>query len=171
MPNEIDTPAANASDRELALWMLEKMKDSAEFLRVIKAARKAGTPDVLDEPDYVERHKGRLKRLYQSDAADETPMSSATAAKIDALVKRDLLSSREELIEKAIGAYLERHPKGLEGLPAEWASTIDAARAEIEGRTSGNFDPGFTADLAAAAREEIVRANERAQARDRSRGE
>lgn len=170
MASDLAQPAANASDRELALWMLEKMKDSAEFLRVIQAARRGGAPDVLDEPEYVEHHQGRLKRLYQSDASDEAPMTSVTAATIDALLKRDLLSSREELIEKAIAAYLARHPKGLEGLPSEWATTVEAARAEIEGRTSGAFEPSFTGELAAAAREEIARNNEHAKGRDRDRG-
>lgn len=157
MPNEIETPWADASDRELALWILEKMQDSANFLGVIKAARVKGRCDVLDGPDYVERHQGRLKRLHQSDGGDDMPVSPAVAAKIDALVKRDLLSSREELIEKAIAAYLERHPRGLEELPADWQPTIEAARAEIEGRTSGHFEAGFTAELAAAAREELAR--------------
>ena len=162
-------PAANANDRDLALWMLERMRDSERFLGVIKAARVAGRRDVLDDPAYVARHGDRLKKLYQSDDEDEAPVSSATAAKIDALVKRDLLSSREELLEKALAAYLERHPKGLEGLPADWQTTFAAARAEIEGRTSGVFEPGFTAGLAKAARAEIARQTEAAVVKDRGR--
>ncbi|MBS0243975.1 MAG: hypothetical protein JSS20_17515 [Proteobacteria bacterium] len=165
MPNEIETPRADASERELALWMLEKMRNSVEFLGVLKGARIKGQRDILDEPDYIQRQQQRLKRLHQADSEDVLPVSSSVAARIDALVKRDLLSSREEFIEKAIGAYLDRHPRGREELPAEWQSTIEAARAEIEGRTSGNFEPGFTAELAAAAREELARQLEASLAR------
>lgn len=167
--NSQRVPEVGASDTELALWMLDRMRDSEEFLGVIKAARVAGRRDVLDSEDYIERHKGRLKKLYQSDDEDETPISSSTAAKIEAVMKRDLLSSREELIEKAMAAYLEQHPRGMEGVPADWRSTFEAARAEVEGRTSGAFEPGFTASLASAAREELVRLNETVKERDSGR--
>ena len=66
-----DHPHRDTPDKALALWMLDRMRDSEEFLGVIQAARKAGRPDVLDEPDYVARHKGRLAKLYQSDEDDE----------------------------------------------------------------------------------------------------
>jgi hypothetical protein len=150
-------PSTDASDQELALWMLDRMQDSEKFLAVIKAARVAGKRDVLDSSDYVETHQTRLKKFYQSDTEEDAPMSSSTAARIEALMKRDLLSSKEELLEKALAAYLEQHPSGRDGLPAEWASTFSAARDEIEGRTSGAFEPGFTAGLAASAREALAR--------------
>lgn len=158
------------SDKELALWMLDKMRDSEKFLGVLKAARAAGEPDVLDTPDYVARHKGRLAKLYQSDGEETTDMPASTAAAIDQLVDRDLLSSREELIEKALAAYLDRHPKGRKGLPADWQSTFDLARDEIEGRTKGAFHKGFVAELAAAARTELDRQAEAAKAREHGRG-
>lgn len=157
MANNQPLPMSSASDQELALWMLDRMQDSESFLAVIKAARVGGKRDVLDSPDYVEKHQGRLKKLYQSDTEDDAPMSSSTAAKIEALMNRDLLSSKEELLEKALAAYLEQHPAGRDGLPADWASTFEAARAEVEGRTTGAFEPGFTAGLAASAREELER--------------
>jgi hypothetical protein len=147
----------NKSDQELALWMLERMRDSEEFLGVIRAARTNGTRDVLDTPDYVTRHKGRLKKLYQSDSDDTEETPASVAGVIDEIVARDMLSSREELLEKALAAYIAKHPRGAEGLPIEWQTTFDAARAEIEGRTSGAFEPGFTASLAAAARQELER--------------
>ncbi len=165
MPNSssplphIDTP-----DRELALWMLERMRDSEEFLGVLQKARKAGTRDVLDTPDYVARHKARLSKLYKSDTEDDVEISATTVAKIEMLMARDMLSSPEEFIEKALAAYIEKHPRGAEGLTNDWKTTFDAARAEIEGRTSGAFEPGFTAGLAASAREELAR-----QANDRTR--
>ena len=106
-------------------------------------------------PDYVARHKGRLKKLYQSDDSDTEEVPPALASLIDEIVERDMLSSREDLLEKALKAYLDSHPKGAEGLPAEWQTTFDAARAEIEGKTQGAFEPGFVAGLAAAARKEM----------------
>jgi len=156
----------NKSDQELALWMLERMRDSEEFLGVIRAARTAGARDVLDAPDYVARHKGRLKPLYQSDDSDTEEAPAALASLIDEIVARDMLSSREELLEKALKAYLDTHPKGAEGLPAEWQTTFEAARAEIEGKTSGAFEPGFVAGLADAARHEIALQAARGQSRD-----
>ncbi|MGL1622414.1 hypothetical protein ACSTG8_23420, partial [Vibrio parahaemolyticus] len=70
----------NKSDRELALWMLERVRDSEEFLGVIKAARTAGSRDVLDTPEYVARHRGRLKPLYQSDDSDTEEAPAALAS-------------------------------------------------------------------------------------------
>lgn len=158
------------SEKELALWMLDRMRDSEEFLAVLHAARTAGRPDVLDTPDYVARHKRRLKKLYQSDDEEAVEVPASLATKIEALVKRDGLSSAEELLEKALAAYLERHPKGLEGLPAE-LTTFELARAEIEGRTAGAFSPGFTATLAAAARSELDRQATADKAREAARSE
>lgn len=158
------------SDQELALWMLEKMRDSEVFLGVLNAARTAGAPDVLDTPEYVARHRDRLKKLYQGEADEDTAVSAGTAASVDELVKRDLLSSREELIEKALAAYLDQHPKGRDGLPQDWQSTFELARAEIEGRTKGAFHSGFVAELAQAARTEMQRQAEAGKSRDRGRG-
>lgn len=154
------------SDQELALWMLERMRDSEEFLGVIRAARTAGKRDVLDMPGYVARHQGRLKKLYQSDSDDTEETPAALASLIDEIIARDMLSGREELLEKALKAYLDSHPRGAEGLPAEWQTTFDAARAEIEGTTHGAFEPGFVAGLAATARKEMEQ--QAALERDRS---
>jgi hypothetical protein len=169
MASDAPLNPGNKSDQELALWMLERMRDSEEFLGVIRAARTAGKRDVLDMPDYVARHKGRLKKLYQSDSDDTEEVPPALAGLIDEIVERDMLSSREDLLEKALKAYLDSHPKGAEGLPAEWQTTFDAARAEIEGKTQGAFEPGFVAGLAAAARREIELQAERNQSRGNSR--
>jgi hypothetical protein len=158
------------SDSDLALWMLERMKDSDEFLGTLRAARIAGKRDLLDEPRYVDRHKGKLKKLYQSDDEETVDTPTSLAGAIDEIAARDLLSSREELIEKAILAYIDAHPKGAEGLPAGWQTTFDAARAEIEGRASGAFQPGFVASLAAAARLELTRQADRERDTGRERG-
>jgi hypothetical protein len=149
--------------------MLERVKDSDEFLGTLRAARIAGKRDLLDEPRYVDRHKSKLKKLYQSDDEETVDAPPSLAGAIDEIAARDLLSSREELIEKALLAYIDAHPKGAEGLPTGWQTTFDAARAEIEGRTSGAFEPGFVADLAAAARREMAR--ERTADQQRIRGE
>ena len=156
------------ADKDLALWLLQRMRDSEEFLGVLRKARTAGTRDVLDTPDYVARHKGRLAKLYQSDTEDDVAVAPSTVAKIEVLMQRDMLSSPEEFIEKAIAAYIEAHPRGAEGLPKDWQSTFEAARAEIEGQTSGAFEPGFTAGLAASARQELGR---RAAEQSMSRGQ
>ena len=71
----------NKSDQELALWMLVRMRDSEEFLGVIRAARTAGKRDLLDMPDYVARYKGRLKKLYQSGSDDTEEVPPALAAR------------------------------------------------------------------------------------------
>ena len=153
-----DHPHRDMPDQALALWMLSRMRDSEEFLGVIQAARKTGRPDVLDEPDYVARHKGRLAKLYQSDDDEDTvDAPPSLAAKIDAVMRRDMISSVEELLEKALAAYIDKHPSKNEGLPKNWQTTFDVARAEIEGKTSGAFEPGFVAGLAASAREELDR--------------
>ena len=153
--NSTSLPHKDMADQELALWMLERMRDSEEFLGIILKARIAGATDVLDTPDYVGRHKQRLRKLYQSDTEGEVSTTATTAAKIEALMKRDMLSSPEEFLEKALAAYIEKH--GQDGLPKNWQTTVAAARAEIEGKTSGAFDPGFTACLATAAREELTK--------------
>ena len=57
--NHTTAPTADASDQVLALWMLERMRDSERFLGVIKAARVGGQREVLDTPDSIERHQDR----------------------------------------------------------------------------------------------------------------
>ena len=162
----MDMPRADATDKDLALWMLARMRDSETVIGVIKAARGAGRRDVLDSPEYVTRHTARLKKLYQADSEDDTPVSASTAAKIEAVMKRDLLSSREELIEKAIASYIAQHPDGALGLPVGWQTTFDAARDEIEGRTAGAFEPDFAGSLAATARQDMTREAEVTVTRD-----
>jgi hypothetical protein len=153
--NPTPLPHQHKGDKELALWMLERMQDSEEFLGVIQKARIAGTPDVLDTPGYVERHKQRLRKLYQSDTEGDVSTSVSTVAKLEMLMQRDMLSSPEEFVEKALAAYIERH--GSDGLPKEWQSTFAAARDEVEGKSNGAFEPGFAAGLAASAREDLAR--------------
>lgn len=167
-----DQPAAHAgqSDRDLALWMLDKMRDSEEFLGVLRAARMAGKTDILDTPDYVARHKGRLKKLYQGEGDDTVDVPSSLAGEVEAVANRDLISSREELFEKMLRAYIDQHPKGAEGLPPEWQTTFEQARAEIEGRTSGAFEPGFVERLAQAARQELAREASQSLGRGADRG-
>jgi hypothetical protein len=165
-----DLPKAGAADKELALWMLERMRLSEETLGVIRAARSAGGTDVLDTPGYVAQHTKRLAPLFQGADEEVIDAPISMVALIEKLAERDLLSSPEEFIEKALAAYIAKHPKGDTDLPPNWQSTVDAARAEVEGRTSGAFRPDFTAELATAARAEIARRNglEKGSARDRS---
>ena len=54
------------SERQLALWMLEKMKDSEEFLGVLGSARAEGLPHFLDTPDIRALHTDRLRRRRRS---------------------------------------------------------------------------------------------------------
>jgi hypothetical protein len=155
--NSSGRPKADASDKELALWMLERMRASEGFLGVIRDARSAGGTDILDTPDYVARHKARLAPLYQGADVESFEASDTVVTLLEKLGARDLASCNEELLEKALAAYIAKHPKGGEGLPSDWPSTFDAARAEIEGRTKGVFKQGFTAELAASARAEMAR--------------
>jgi hypothetical protein len=153
------------TDKELALWMLDHMADSDEFLGVLRKARVAGKRDILDTPDYIAKHKARLLKLHKSDSEEDTDITTAAAAWIDALVKRDLLSSREEFLDKAIAAYVEKY--GADHLPGAEKSLVEAARDEIEGRTSGAFDAGFVDKLANAAREEMAQVAERGKSQSR----
>ena len=157
------TSPGGKTDMELALWMLDRMADSDEFLGELRKARAAGKRDILDTPAYIARHKARLLKLHKSGSEEDTDITTSAAAWIDALVERDLLSSREEFLDKAIEAYVEKY--GADRLPDADKSMVTAARDEIEGRTSGAFEAGFVAKLAGAAREEIER-----QANDRSKG-
>lgn len=159
-------PPSGSSDKVLALWIIDRMADSEEFLGVLRKARAGGKRDILDTPEYIAKHKGRLAKLHQSDSEEDVETTTVTSAWIDALVARDLLSSREEFIDKAIAAYVEKY--GADGLPGADKSMVAAARDEIEGRTSGAFEPGFTGKLAEAAREELARQTDRA--RDNERG-
>jgi hypothetical protein len=105
----------------------------------------------------VALHTKRMAPLHQGAREEliETPFE--VAGLIDKLAERALLSGREDLIAKALAAYLKAHPKDDAGLPKNWQSTVDLARAEIEGKTSGAFEPGFVIDLATAARSELAR--------------
>lgn len=114
-------------------------------------------------------HTEHLKKLHQGEEEEVVEVPASIAGTIVALVERDLLSGPEELLEKALAAYIERtHDRGV---PRDWQPTIELARAEIEGRTSGKFHPGFVAELAGAAREEMSRQAGREQDRGRDRGD
>ena len=157
MPNNSsDLPKAGATDQELALWMLERMRHSETELAQIRAARSAGGRDLLDTPQYVAKHATRLAPLYRGADEEMIEAPASMVAMIEALAKRDLLSCPEEFIEKALAAYIAKHPNGDTDLPMNWQSTVDSARAEIEGVTSGAFKPGFMAELVTAARVEIA---------------
>jgi hypothetical protein len=168
MSNDPTTmPSKGLPDRELALWMLDRMQDSEAFLAEIQAARVKGRPDILDTPDYVALHKSRLKKLYQGgDDGEYAEVPPALIGKIDAIIERDMMTSVEEFLEKAIAAYVEKHPMKTQDLPHEWETTFQAARAEVEGRTNGAFEPDFTAVLATSARAEIDRRHEVERGRD-----
>lgn len=168
MANNAAMNPSDKSDQQLALWLLERMKNSEEFLAEVQAARQSGSRDVLDSPDLISRHTTRLKKLYQSDSDDTEEAPAALAALIDEIVARDMLSSREELLEKALKGYIDNHPLQSQGLPADWQTTLDAARAEIEGKTHGAFEPGFVAGLADAARREIAQEAARERAKQKS---
>lgn len=166
MPNKIDeAPDRNMPDRVLALWMLGRMRDSEEFIGVIQAARRTGKRDVLDEPEYVAFHNDRRKKLYQDGDDDIVDLPAGVVAKIKAIMDRDAISSVEEFIEKAIGAYLAQHPLKSAGLTLDWQTTFDLAQSEIEGRVTGAFQPGFVAGLAASARAVLDRQDQQEQER------
>jgi hypothetical protein len=46
------------SDRELALWMLERIRDSEAFLAVLRQARRSGKRHVLDHDEDIPPHMG-----------------------------------------------------------------------------------------------------------------
>ena len=159
---------APRSDRELALWMLNEMRDSEAFLSMLRAARRKGRRDILDTPDDLEPHVKRLAQLF--DGTEDASVGDAPprlGSVIEEVMTRDLLSGREEFLEKALAAYIEQHPRGSEGLPNEWQTTLEAARAEIEGRTTDAFEPGFVASIAAAARQELALQAERERGAER----
>lgn len=134
---------------------------------MLRAARREGRRDILDTRADYAPHRKRLSKLFQGDEdASVSDAPPALIGVIEEVIARDLMSGRAEFLEKALAAYLEQHPKGSQGLPAEWQTTIEAARAEIEGRTSGAFEPGFVQKLAAAARHEIQQEAERTSGRD-----
>ena len=159
------------SDRELALWMLERMRESDKFLEVIRAARSAGVPHLLDKADTTSMHTGALALLYQGDTDVALDTSSPVAAAMDKAKARYLLSCDEELLEKALAAFLAAHPKIAEGVPSDWPATFNQAKDEIEGRTSGVFKTGFVAELAAAARLELARSAGVDKSRGAERGQ
>lgn len=157
MASKDELPGADASERELALWMLDRMADSERFLADIRAARVGQAPDVMDTPEFVGKHKARLAPLYQGGTAEQVELSDEVVAMMAILAERDVRAGREDVIEKALLAYLEENPKGGEGLPKFEPSTVELARAEVEGRVQGAFREGFVAELAGAARVEIAR--------------
>ena len=158
------------SDKELALWMLDRMRDSDEFLGVIRAARSAGEPHILDTPEIAAQHTSRLAPLYQGDTEVALEASDAVLAAMEKVKARNLLSCDEELLEKALAAFLASHPKIGEGVPSDWPATFDLAKDEIEGRTSGAFKVGFVAELATAARVELARSASAEASRQSGRG-
>lgn len=156
------------SDRQLALWMLSRMQESAGFIDVLRKARAKGKRHALDQAQYRALHLSRVRKLHTGDDDEVVEVPPALAAKMEALIERDLLSGPEELLEKAIEAYVER--TGQRALPLERAATFAMARDEIEGKTSGVFHKGFVADLAGSAREEMARDAEALRARESERG-
>jgi hypothetical protein len=167
MPKNL-TVGDGMSERDLALWMLDQMQDSDRFLGILRRARASGKRHQLDKPEIRALHLPTLRKLHQCDDEETVEVPVTLAAKIAALVERDLLSGPEELIEKALVVYIER--TGSRELPDYKQPTLDLARAEIEGRTTGMFHAGFVAGLASIAREEMARNAERDRERDAGRG-
>ncbi|NDC59351.1 MAG: SgcJ/EcaC family oxidoreductase, partial [Alphaproteobacteria bacterium] len=107
------------------------------------------------EPTFVvARHASRVKRLYQDSEEGEVGVPVSVAAAIDAATARDVLSCREELVEKAIAAYLQAHPRGTEGLPKDWQTTLALAEQQIEGQVKDAFRDNFVGELAQSERAE-----------------
>lgn len=149
--------------------MASKLANSQGSLAIIRDARAAGKRDVLDSPAYVAKHRQRLSSLYRGDAERSVSLPVPIAKVIEAIMSRDLLSSPEELLEKALGAYLDQHPRGREGVAVDWQTTLAAARAEIEAGTTERFGPGFAGRLAEAERaEQQQRAVEHERANERA---
>ncbi len=162
-------PRRDAGDKELALWMLERMRHSESFLEDIRAARSAGDTDILDRPEYVAQHRKRLAHLYQGGDEKLVEISEDTADRLQLIATQGLLSCDEHVLEKALASFLAANPKIAATVPADWPTTLDAAKAEVEGRTKGRFRASFTADLATAARSELDRRAEAERARDHGR--
>lgn len=159
-----ESGASAMTEQQLALWMLDRMQNSAEFIDVLRKARVDGAPHFLDSPDLVEPHLEQLRKLHEGDDEEVVDLPPTVIGKLAALMERDLLSGPEEFMEKALAAYIER--SGDRSLQPPIEPTIEMARAEIEGRTTGMFDKGFVAGLAQEAREELAREAER----ERDRG-
>jgi hypothetical protein len=152
----------------MALWMLERMQESETFLADVRAARADGSHDPLDRPEFVEPHREQLRKLFaDGDDDDAVDVPAGTAAKLEALAARDLRSGPEDVIEKALAAFLEKNPNLARDVGVLEPTTVELARAEIEGRISGAFRPGFMADLAGAARAKMAREREE---REQDRG-
>lgn len=167
MTHSADAKGPARSDKELALWMLDRIDASEKLL----AARRSGSP--AEQPDDRNSAFDRrvLETLYRGPDAEDQRLPAALVGIMDAIGNRDLLAGREEVIEKALAAYISRHPNGNDGLPTAWQTTIAAARAEVEGRTTGNFAPNFVATLAKAARDEMVmEANRERSSNERDSG-
>lgn len=162
-------PHKGASDKELALWLLERMRHSESFLEDIRTARSAGDTDILDRPEYIAQHRMRLAHLYQGGDEKLVEISEDTADRLQLIATQGLLSCDEQVLEKALASFLAANPKIAATVPADWPTTLDAAKAEVEGRTKGRFRASFTADLATAARSELDRRAEAERARDHGR--
>ena len=167
MPRKI----TEQNDKVLALAMLAKIARSETLLSDICTARFAGRRDPLDSPDVVARHASRVKRLYQDSEEGEVGVPVSVAAAIDAATARDVLSCREELVEKAIAAYLQAHPRGTEGLPKDWQTTLALAEQQIEGQVKDAFRDNFVGELAQSERAERDQQKDRSRSNDRGRGE
>ena len=159
-----------SEEQTLALWMIERMRGSEEFLNLIRQQRVAGSPDGLDTPENIARHAERVAPLYRGESGEALDVPEKLAAAMAAVGMRDLLSCPEEMIEKAIAAYLKQHPSGEDDLPTGWKSTFALAEAEVRGEVRGQFAPNFVAALADRAREEQQRmglAQDRSQTLER----
>lgn len=158
------------SQKALALAALDRIGESERELSDIRAraARGEGRPGLEAPP-----HLDRVQALYQSETVEMVELPATMVAMMDQLAARDLLSCREEFIEKALAAYIAEHPRGTEDLPKDWQTTVASARDEVEGRTQGAFGPGFTAALAAVEQREQHRqgsGRDTARGRDDGRG-
>ena len=159
------------SERELALWLLGRIEESDAVLERIRASRRASRPEMLDDPDLVAHLRRQVSHLFQGGDETTEELPAALAGLMEGLGARDALSSREELLEKALAAYLERNSHEATAPPEDWRTTVALARAEVEGEKTGAFREGFVADLAATARAELARLAEISPERDRRKGE
>ncbi len=153
MKTEPDT----SSNRAMALWLLDRMDESAQFLGQLRAARHAGVSDMFDRPELITRHQKVLRKLTEDDS-DEEPVDlpAALVAKLRALADRDLLSGPGQVIEAALALYIAKRPDLARELPPFAPMTPAAARAAIEAPGGSELE----AYLAEAARDELARERE-----------
>lgn len=93
-----------------------------------------------------------VEKLYQSPVRETVEVPVELAGLIEAAADKDILSGREELPEKALAAYIEQ--RGRDGLPKDWQTILASARNEVEGRSSGDYEPDFLKQVADAGRRE-----------------